>query len=363
MRTNAMIRHTGEVELVSHVMFQSTCDVDISWYPFDRQECKMHFASWTYDVTKIQVTSNQADLSEFSPNPEFFLENFFAEVRQEHDPCCEQPFSTVVYHIQLQRRSLHPVIFYILPGSIVNTCAIFAFLLPADSGEKISLAMSSLVAMMVFLMAVTIDIPPSSVIPLIGRYYISCIILLGINVVLCVVSVKCKHDVNSISERLGYITKIIGRLCLLTPPPKVFVDSKEELPTAWQSTSDHGSEELSVHSGDHVKDVDFECRTLRALERIRSIIQLRVQQERAESEKTSEALFFCLVLDRCFFALLIFATVVLNLEFLLASPHSHSFEYCPYGHGACPPDFDYKKYEQLIESGQGVAGVKLRSQH
>ncbi|KAK7073521.1 hypothetical protein SK128_021766, partial [Halocaridina rubra] len=52
LNSNAIITCTGSVELVSHAMLQSSCNVDISWYPFDQQECTMRFASWTYDATK-----------------------------------------------------------------------------------------------------------------------------------------------------------------------------------------------------------------------------------------------------------------------------------------------------------------------
>ena len=55
LNTNAIIYHDGTVELVSHALFQSTCDLDILWYPFDQQDCKLHFAPWTYDHTHVSI--------------------------------------------------------------------------------------------------------------------------------------------------------------------------------------------------------------------------------------------------------------------------------------------------------------------
>ena len=43
------------------------------------------------------------------------------------------------------------------------------FILPCESGEKISLGISSMLAMMVFLMAMTENLPPTQTIPIAGE--------------------------------------------------------------------------------------------------------------------------------------------------------------------------------------------------
>ncbi|KAK7079045.1 Neurotransmitter-gated ion-channel transmembrane region [Halocaridina rubra] len=49
LNTNAIVYYTGEVELLSHGIFDSICSVDVQYYPFDQQVCELVFASWTYD--------------------------------------------------------------------------------------------------------------------------------------------------------------------------------------------------------------------------------------------------------------------------------------------------------------------------
>ncbi len=34
-------------------IFKSTCKIDITWFPFDDQDCEMKFGSWTYDGGKV----------------------------------------------------------------------------------------------------------------------------------------------------------------------------------------------------------------------------------------------------------------------------------------------------------------------
>ena len=34
-------------------MFKSSCPIDITWFPFDDQNCEMKFGSWTYNGFKV----------------------------------------------------------------------------------------------------------------------------------------------------------------------------------------------------------------------------------------------------------------------------------------------------------------------
>ena len=37
-------------------IFKSTCQIDITWFPFDDQDCEMKFGSWTYNGLKVGQT-------------------------------------------------------------------------------------------------------------------------------------------------------------------------------------------------------------------------------------------------------------------------------------------------------------------
>jgi hypothetical protein len=36
-------------------IFMSTCKIDITWFPFDDQNCEMKFGSWTYNGFSVSV--------------------------------------------------------------------------------------------------------------------------------------------------------------------------------------------------------------------------------------------------------------------------------------------------------------------
>ncbi|KAI8792743.1 nicotinic acetylcholine receptor subunit type D, partial [Biomphalaria glabrata] len=49
MQALAMVHSNGEVFWPPIVKFQSTCQVDITFFPFDDQICSMKLGSWAYD--------------------------------------------------------------------------------------------------------------------------------------------------------------------------------------------------------------------------------------------------------------------------------------------------------------------------
>ncbi|XP_068208684.1 neuronal acetylcholine receptor subunit alpha-7-like [Palaemon carinicauda] len=169
LSTNAIIFSSGEVELVSHGIFESICGVDTQYYPFDQQSCKLMFSSWTYDMKQIVLVPGPADLSKYQANPQFFLENFEVMKHDVHNPCCKNLMSALTYTIQMQRRTVFSLFFFIMPGILINICALMVFSLPAESGEKIGLGINSLLAMIVFLMAMTENLPPTEKLPLAGN--------------------------------------------------------------------------------------------------------------------------------------------------------------------------------------------------
>ena len=50
--TNVVVTDTGSCTYIPPGIFKSTCQIDITWFPFDDQNCDMKFGSWTYDGFK-----------------------------------------------------------------------------------------------------------------------------------------------------------------------------------------------------------------------------------------------------------------------------------------------------------------------
>jgi Neurotransmitter-gated ion-channel ligand binding domain len=50
-----VLTNTGSCTYIPPGIFKSTCKIDITWFPFDDQDCEMKFGSWTYDGGKVKI--------------------------------------------------------------------------------------------------------------------------------------------------------------------------------------------------------------------------------------------------------------------------------------------------------------------
>lgn len=58
--------------------------------------------------------------------------------------CCKEPYPDVTFTVVMRRRTLYYGLNLLIPCVLISTLALLVFLLPADSGEKISLGEDAL---------------------------------------------------------------------------------------------------------------------------------------------------------------------------------------------------------------------------
>jgi len=73
--TNIIVSSDGTCSWIPLGLYISSCPIDITWFPFDDQNCTMKFGSWTYDGSKINLTSmyDIIDIHTYQPNGEWQL--------------------------------------------------------------------------------------------------------------------------------------------------------------------------------------------------------------------------------------------------------------------------------------------------
>lgn len=74
---NAVVYYTGEVTYLPPGMFRSACSIDIVDFPFDEQTCSLKLASWTYDLSTMDLKnkSDSAQMDSYVANGEWALES------------------------------------------------------------------------------------------------------------------------------------------------------------------------------------------------------------------------------------------------------------------------------------------------
>lgn len=132
----------------------------------------MLFASWTYDGFQINLTKvgEDGDISNYIPNSEWSLIKLHSERTVRIYSCCAEPYPEVTYKIEIRRKPLFYVFNMILPCMIITLVALLGFYMPSESGEKVTMGITTLLSMTVFLMLVAESMPPTSdVLPLVGK--------------------------------------------------------------------------------------------------------------------------------------------------------------------------------------------------
>lgn len=192
--TNTLVTHTGQCTYIPPAIFKSTCKIDVRWFPFDEQRCELKFGSWTYDGWSIDLKMLDADLSGFTPNGEWDLVEVPGVKTDKKYPCCEEPYPDITYTVVMRRRTLYYGLNLLIPCILISTLALLVFLLPADSGEKISLGITVLLSLTVFMLLVAEIMPATSdTVPLISQYFAITMVIVGLSVIATVVVLQYHH--------------------------------------------------------------------------------------------------------------------------------------------------------------------------
>lgn len=195
-KSNVLIYHDSKVEWIPPAIFQSTCRIDVTYFPFDQQRCEMIFGSWTYTgnavTLKFYKNRDYVELSDYWKSGTWDI----VEV-----PGCLQSYngskwgvpteSQITFYITIRRKTLFYTVNLILPTVLISFLCILVFYLPAEAGEKITLGISILLSLVVFLLLVSKILPPTSlVIPLIAKYLLFTFVMNFLSVLVTVVIIN-----------------------------------------------------------------------------------------------------------------------------------------------------------------------------
>lgn len=251
--TKAHLFSNGSVKWVPPAIYKSSCSIDVTFFPFDQQNCKMKFGSWTYDKAKIDLESMErhVDLKDYWESGEWAIINAVGTYNTKKYDCCTEIYPDITYSFIIRRLPLFYTINLIIPCLLISCLTVLVFYLPSDCGEKITLCISVLLSLTVFLLLITEIIPSTSlVIPLIGEYLLFTMIFVTLSIVITVFVLNVHHRSPSTHKmprwvRTVFLDFIPRWLFMKRPPvlaPAVRVASEEvigqyDVPPANLSTS------------------------------------------------------------------------------------------------------------------------------
>ncbi|KAK2161089.1 hypothetical protein LSH36_121g01014 [Paralvinella palmiformis] len=154
----------GSVLWLYPALIKTYCTLDVRYFPFDSQACKIEFISWTHSGDQLDLFYNSSfsnSIYYVPDNQEWVVDSIGAERHVKYYACCVEPYPDVTFTIYMRRGSLFYIVNLIAPCFLIFLISFLGFFLPVESGEKVSLETTILLALVVFLLMVGDMMPPT----------------------------------------------------------------------------------------------------------------------------------------------------------------------------------------------------------
>ena len=154
--TEATVYYSGHVVYSFGEMLLSTCDVDVTYFPFDTQDCVIELMPFGYSTSDINLISLPVDQGIFSENNVWVLKSTSSDTAYFGN----QPYTKIT--LSLERRYTFFILNLYSPVLILAFLNAMVFVLPADSGERVGYAITCLLSLSVYMTFASENLPTSS---------------------------------------------------------------------------------------------------------------------------------------------------------------------------------------------------------
>ncbi|KAK5966359.1 Nicotinic acetylcholine receptor subunit type G [Trichostrongylus colubriformis] len=213
--TNLHANYNGELQWAPPQKIYSRCHMDVAKFPFDHQFCSLIFRSWIYDTSQLDLLILERNDGKSPFTRDSFTENGEWEIvdnrtfrYQQHSGNTQ--YATIVFELHLRRRTLFFMYNIVAPCVMLSILTIMQFLLPCESGEKVTLGLTVLLAYSVFSFNIAESMPETSeVIPLIAIYLMAIMGISALSVSFSVFVLNLRHGADY-SDRIPRWLEIVG---------------------------------------------------------------------------------------------------------------------------------------------------------
>lgn len=235
-KSNCVLYSDGNVNWIPPAIYQSSCSIDVLYFPFDQQECEMKFGSWTHKgnalTYKFYDNMNKLDLTDYLKSGSWDIIDCPGYIDTIRDEITNEYKEQIVFNFVLRRKTLFYTVNLIIPCVLISFVSICVFALPADAGEKITLCISILLALVVFLLLVSKILPPSLTIPLIAKYLLFTFIMNLIAILSTVIVINRNYR----TPRTHHMPRWV-RVVFLRELPKYLFMKRPDHDERWEGSS------------------------------------------------------------------------------------------------------------------------------
>ena len=139
------------------------CKFDLTYFPFDRQNCVIRTGSWSADIHKqrILLLNGGITIQNFTDHEQWTIETTSAESKPMHYSV-NSLYSEVHIWIQLRRKSAYYMLNAFVPSLIISAVTGVTFLVPPDIDNRLTLSFTALLAHSMFNSMISNEMPKSA---------------------------------------------------------------------------------------------------------------------------------------------------------------------------------------------------------
>ncbi|VDI29218.1 Hypothetical predicted protein, partial [Mytilus galloprovincialis] len=203
------IDSNGLVNWKPFQVFESKCDIDSTYFPYDKQTCHLDFVAWSLSGKDVHITQGRKGVKlsdDLQRHGEWKIISSTAMNLAESDK------TKVRFTIVIQRKPLYTIMNYIMPILLLLILDIFTFKIPVGTGERIGYVITVWLAHAVFLTIISDSLPQTSEsIPIVSIYIMIQIFIGTVIVIILAIESGCAH--LSDDEPVYYLLKTLTRKC------------------------------------------------------------------------------------------------------------------------------------------------------
>ncbi|WAR21560.1 ACHA6-like protein [Mya arenaria] len=154
---NVRLLFDGTIFWYPFQVLESTCSVDITYFPFDIQSCDLKFTAWSYekDDVDLNLGSNGISLKDYTPNNQWDVVSTSSNEINTGE-------SAVNFTIKMKRKPNFYILNIVAPVILLSLLNAFTFVLPVASGERAGYSVTVFLSLAVFLTIVASEMPNNS---------------------------------------------------------------------------------------------------------------------------------------------------------------------------------------------------------
>ncbi|KAK6976634.1 neuronal acetylcholine receptor subunit beta-4, partial [Biomphalaria glabrata] len=240
------VLRNGTVIWVPGSLFPTSCQLNMTNYPFDQQTCHIKLVAMSHDERELQFRA----LYPYARNETYTLNGEWdllkTEVRTETFDASYVNLSSIQVLFVMKRRPTFFLLNILFPVVFLSFLNIFVFVIPAESGEKISYGITVLLAISVYMSTVSGMLPRASETLPYVIIYLFILLILSMITVICSIIIVQLHNMEEKEDMLQRVKENFGaafsKVNLLRRAVTAF-SNKEKL----SAKNDSGVEDMSAN--------------------------------------------------------------------------------------------------------------------